>query len=183
MIKTNNYSINSLNETDSSQLYQFMIDNKDRLKYYFPVTLASNSSLEKTKEYIVLKEKENQQKSNFTYAIREKNTQNIAGLIIIKKINWRAKQAELAYCIGTPHQGKGAVSFAVSQMINFVFDVLNLKTIQIIAYKDNLPSIKVALNNNFIWKRTLVNQFTPTNKAPLDMELYELTKDKKTATL
>ena len=41
--------------------------------------------------------------------------------------------------------------------------------------KTNLGSLKVALNNGFIWQRTLKKEFTSTNEAPLDMELYELT--------
>ena len=45
-----------------------------------------NSSLEKTKDYISIKNKEIEEKTNFTLAIRDKNNQQIASLIIIKKI-------------------------------------------------------------------------------------------------
>ena len=51
---------------------------------------------------------------------------------------------------------------------------MGLKTIQIISHKTNFGSVKVAENNGFIWKKTLQNEFTPTNETPLDMELYEL---------
>lgn len=63
-------------------------------------------------------------------------------------------------------------------MIHFAFDNLNLKTLQIIAHKTNLGSVKVAEKNGFIWKKTLLNEFTPTNEVPLDMELYELYNEK-----
>lgn len=59
-------------------------------------------------------------------------------------------------------------------MAKFAFDELGLKTLQIISHKTNLRSIKVAENNGFVWQRTLLNEFTPTNESPLDMELYEL---------
>ena len=175
---TNNFIIDSLKPTDANLLNQFIVENSERLKYYFPVTLEMNSSLEKTKDYISIKNKEIEEKTNFTFAIRDKNNQQIVGLIIIKKIDWDTKQGEFAYCIGSELEGKGLTSFAVKEMTKFAFDNLDLKTIQIIAHKTNLGSVKVAINNGFIWQKTLENEFTPTNEAPLDMELYELQNEK-----
>lgn len=173
-MKTQNFFINPLNSTDANQLNGFIVDNKERLKYYFPKTLSENSTLQKTKEYIDLKSKEIQQKTNFTFAIRSKNNNEIAGLIIIKKIDWTINQGEIAYCIGQKFEGKGITSFAVAEITKFAFDELKLNTLQIIAHKTNLGSVKVALNNNYIWQKTLKNEFTPTDKVPLDMELYQL---------
>lgn len=166
--------IDSLNPTDVNQLHLFISENSERLNRYLPVTLSSNSTIEKTKEYITTKIKEIEEKVNFTYAIRDKNKQQIAGLIILKKIDWDKKQGEFAYCIGSKHEGKGLTSLAVKQMTEFAFKELGLKTLQIISHKTNLGSIKVAKNNGFVWQRTLQNEFTPTNESPLDMELYEL---------
>lgn len=169
-----NFIIDKLQSTDANQLFQFMIDNKERLKFFFPVTLDMNSSLEKAAEYIATKNKEIEEKTNFNFAIRENEYQNIVGLIIIKKIDWDKKQGEFAYCIDSKFEGKGVTSFAVKEMIKFAFDELGLKTIQIIAHKTNFGSIKVALNNSFTWQKTLEKEFTPIDGTPLDMELYEL---------
>jgi [ribosomal protein S5]-alanine N-acetyltransferase len=174
MVDTSNFIINSLLESDANQLHEFIVSNSDRLKRYFPVTLSSNSALEKSIEYIAIKNKEIEEKSNFTFAIRNNNTQEITGLVILKKIDWNKKQGEFAYCIGSEHERKGLITFAVKEMVKFAFDKLDLKTLQIIAHKTNFASIKVALNNRFVWKKTLLNEFTPTNESSLDMELYEL---------
>jgi ribosomal-protein-alanine N-acetyltransferase len=174
MIYHSNFVINPLIENDANQMHEFVVSNSERLKRYFPVTLSSNSTLQKTIEYIALKNKEIEEKTNFTFAIRNKSTQEIAGLIILKKIDWNKKQGEFAYCIGAEFEGKGLTSFAVKEMTRFAFDELGLKTLQIISHKTNLGSIKVALKNGFIWQKTLLNEFTPTNESPLDMELYEL---------
>ncbi len=173
-----NYILDKLKSTDANQLYQFLYDNKERFKLFFPVTLEMNSSLEKTKDYISIKNKEIEERTNFTLAIRDKNKEEIAGLIIIKKIDWDKKQGEFAYCIGSEFEGKGLTSFAVKEMTNFAFDELGLKTLQIIAHKTNFGSVKVAENNGFVWQSTLQNEFTPTNDTPLDMELYELYNEK-----
>jgi ribosomal-protein-alanine N-acetyltransferase len=175
---TNDFIIAALKSTDANQLHEFMVDNNERLKRYFPVTLSSNATLEKTTEYISIKNKEIEAKTNFTFAFRHKNSQQVVGLIILKKIDWDKKQGEFAYCIGSEFEGKGLTSFAVKEMAKFAFEDLGLKTLQIISHKNNLGSIKVATNNGFVWQRTLPNEFTPTKEAPLDMELYELTNEK-----
>lgn len=175
---SSNYIINLLNTTDAKQLHQFIIDNSERLKRYFPVTLSSNNTLEKSIEYIAIKNKEIVDRTNFTYAIRDKNNQQIAGLIILKKIDWNKKQGEFAYCIGSQFERQGLTSFAVKEMTKFAFDELGLKTLQIMAHKTNFGSIKVAENNGFVWQKTALNEFTPVNEEPLDMELYELYNEK-----
>ena len=177
MIIAEDFIIDTLKPADANQLYQFLADNTERLRLYFPVTLSSNSSLEKSIEYIAIKEKEIQERFNFTFAIREKNSQNIAGLMIIKKIDWTTKQGEFAYCVGSQYEGKGLITSAVKETSSYAFNELQLKTLQIIAHKTNFGSIKVAENCGFTWKKTLLNEFTPTNESPLDMELYELTNE------
>jgi len=171
------FTINPLNSTDANQLHKFISDNSEHLKYYFPKTLSDNETFEKSIEYIKVKNKEIAERTNFTYAIRNNDIQ-IVGLIIIKKIDWDKKQGEFAYCIGSQFEGKGITSFAVAEMTKFAFEELQLKTLQIIAHKMNLGSVKVAVNNGFVWQRTLLNEFTPTNETPLDMELYELYNEK-----
>jgi [ribosomal protein S5]-alanine N-acetyltransferase len=175
---TKNISIDKLKPIDAEQLHRFMIENTERLKKFFPVMLSSNETLEKSIEYIKNKEKEIQLKVNYTFAIREIDSQKIIGLIIIKKIDWTNKIGEFAYCIGNTFEGKGLVSKAVKAVLKFANNVLELNTLQIIAHKTNLARIKVARNNGFIWERTLIAEFTPTNELPLDMELFELKNEK-----
>ena len=176
MIEKSDFIINPLNSNDAFQLHKFMIDNSERLKYYFPVTLSYNDTLEKSIKYIAIKNKEIEEKTNFTFAIRNNKNHQIAGLIIIKKIDWDKKQGEFAYCIGLQFEAKGLTSFAVKEMAKFAFEDLGLRILQIISHKTSLGSIKVAVNNGFVWQQTLLNEFTPTDELPLNMELYELYK-------
>jgi ribosomal-protein-alanine N-acetyltransferase len=178
MIITNNVIIDKLQPIDGSQLHLFIIENAERFSKFFPLTLSSNATIEKSVAYIENKEKEIKEKVNYTFAIREIDTQKIIGLIIIKKIDWENRVGELAYCIGSNFEGKGLVSKAVKALSSFAYNELELKTLQIIAHKTNLASLKVAQNCDFIWQRTLLGEFTPTNEIPLDMELYEHTNEK-----
>lgn len=174
MILNENFIIDHLKPIDANQLHQFICENKCRFNKFFPVTLSSNATIEKSIEYISIKEKEIKDRTNFTFAIRQIDSQKIVGLIILKKIDWTTKTGEFAYCISGNFEGKGLVTKAVEQMSKFAFDELELQNLQIIAHKTNLSSVKVAEKTGFIWKSTLLNGFTPTDELPLDMELYEL---------
>lgn len=173
---TEEFHITTLTLKDAISLNEMMLHNVERFKRYFPKTLSKNLTLKASEAYVLEKNNEIQSNSEFTFGIKENITDKVAGLIIIKKLNWETKQGELAYCIGARYQGKGWVSDAVSQISNYAFNELNLKTLQIISHKTNLGSIKVAENCGFLWRRTLISEFTPTNELALDMELYELTK-------
>ena len=178
MILSENYIIDQLKSTDATRLHLFLLDNTARFSKFFPLTLSSNETIEKSVAYIEEKKDEIERKINFTFAIKELDSQKIAGLIIIKKIDWVDRIGELAYCIGIDFEGKGLVKKAVKAISGFAYNELDLKILQIIAHKTNVGSVKVAQNCDFIWKRTLLNEFTPTGESPLDMELYEHTNEK-----
>lgn len=175
MYKTKDFQITILTLKDAVSLYGLMFSNAERFKRYFPKTLSKNLTLEASEKYILEKNYEIQSNSEFTFAIKENKTDKIAGLIFIKKLNWETKQGEFAYCIGLEYQRKGWMSEAVSHISNYVFNELQLKILQIISHKTNFGSIKVAKIGRFLWIKTLINEFTPTDELPLDMELYELT--------
>lgn len=177
-MKKEAFHIVPLKSEDALNLNGLMVSNAERFRKHFPKTLSSNLTFDAAESYILDKIDEFQSKSGFTFAIKEKATQNIIGLIIIKKLNWETKQAEFAYCIGSEFEGKGLTSFAVKELSKFAFEDLGLKTLQIISHKTNFGSVKVAKNCGFVWQRTLLNEFTPTNEVPLDMELYELYNEK-----
>ena len=176
MIHFDSFYIDFLKNEDAQSLSEMMMSNSERFKRYFPITLSKNISLEASRKYIIDKEVESQSKSEFTFSIKELKTNQIAGIIIIKKINWEIKQGEFAYCIDSKYENKGYMSKAINAVSKYAFEILELEKLQIIVHKDNIGSAKVAQKCNFIWQKTLLNEYTPPNKLPLDMELYELKK-------
>jgi len=175
MFLANDFTIELLlNIEDAQSLFHLMDSNAERFQLFLPKTLSQNRSLEDSKKYIERKRVEISSKSQFTFAIKENSSNEIAGLIIIKKIDYDTKQAEFAYCIGEEFGGKGLISKSISEVVKFSVNELGLKNFQIITHKTNEGSVKVALNNNFTWSETLISEFTPEGKLSLDMELYEL---------
>ena len=169
-----NFNIQPIKTTDAWALCNFITANENRLKRYFPKTLEQNLTPDLSKYFTAQKVKQFNLEEEFLFTIKEKETHDIAGLVYIKDLDWTKKKGEFAYCIGYQFEGKSVTTTSVALLSEYAFDVLKLKTLQIIVYKDNFPSIGVAKNNNFTWIKTLKNEHTPPNESPLDMELYEL---------
>ncbi|WP_418603665.1 GNAT family N-acetyltransferase [Hwangdonia sp.] len=174
LIDLESYYLQPIKTRDAWALCDFIISNEDRLKRYFPKTLEQNLTPDLSKVFVEKKVKQFRLKEEFLFTLKEKSTKQLVGLIYIKEIDPIKKQGEFAYCIGYPFEDKGLASKSVKLLTEFAFKDLGLKTLQIIAHKTNLASVKVAENCGFIWKKTLKNEFTPNGELPLDMELYEL---------
>ncbi|WP_308991848.1 GNAT family N-acetyltransferase [Mariniflexile litorale] len=179
LFKFETFYIEPVQIQDSWAICDFVVSNDDRLKRYFPKTLEQNLTPDLSKRFIDKTIKEQQLKETFLFALKENKTKKIIGLVYIKNIDWLKKQGEFAYCVGYQYEGKGLISQSVKVLSKYAFDVLGLEALQIIVHKSNISSIKVAENCNFKWQSILENEFTPVDENPLNMELYELLKNKE----
>ena len=169
-----NYRISKITKKDALGIHELMRTNINRFNRYFPKTLVENITIEKSKNFSINKEKAFKNKDEFLFVL--KNVNKIIGLIYIKELDWAKKQGEFAYCIDSGYEGKGLICKSVTELAQYAFENLELENFQIIVHKENLASVKVAEKCKFIWQKTLLNEFTPPNESPLDMELYELYK-------
>ncbi len=170
----NGFYIDKITLEDAKSIYLLMIDNANRFRRYFPKTLEQNATEILSEVFVKSKVDKFQSKEEFLFTIKEAATNSVVGLVYIKELDWTIKQGEFAYCIDAKCGGKQLMSKAIKILSEYAFTDLDLKTLQIIVHKDNIPSVKVALNTNFKWIKTLLNEFTPVGESPLDMELYEL---------
>ena len=170
----NGMEINPVHGGDAWKICDLMVSNEDRFKRFFPKTLEQNLTPTLSQLFLEKKLKQFSKKEEFLFTIKETKTRQLAGLVYIKELDWNKKQGEFAYCIGYQFEGKGIISSAIKELSQYAFKELGLKTLQIISYKSNIASIKVAEKNGFTWKKQLQNSYTPPNSEPLDMELYEL---------
>lgn len=168
-----NYYIEAIAEKDAWKLCDFIIANSDRLKRYFPQTLAQNLTPDLARIFVLKKAKQFAAREEFLFKLKEKKNQTIIGLVYVKELDWDKKQAEMAYCIGYQFEGEGIITQTVKALSKYAFDTLGLQTLQIIVHKTNPGSIKVAEKCGYTWQRTLLKEHTPPGEAALDMELYE----------
>mgnify|MGYP003649526485 FL=1 len=176
MTKESQFEIALLNAEGAKALHLLLKEDNDSFKEYFPITLRENTSLSATKKYIALKEKEAANKTDFTFAIHTIIHPEIAGLVILKDLDFENNEVELAYCLSPRFQGRGWITQAVSQIVDFAFLNHQISIFKIITHKTNTKSIAVAEHSGFVWHSTLEKEFKPEGKEAQDMELYILKK-------
>lgn len=170
---TETFTLEALKPKDASSLSALMISNGKKFQKYLPITLEQNLSETDSKSYIAKQNKASKNKLEFTFAIKDKESSEVAGLIILKNIDYQLKQAEFAYCIGEKFSGKGWITQSMKATCKFSNEKLGLKNLQIIIHKTNIRSINVAERCGFTWIKTLNKEFV-SSEAILDMELYQL---------
>ncbi len=170
------YYIDAIHEKYAWRICDFCVANADRLKRFFPQTLAQNLNPDLSLVFVETKVKQFTAKEEFLFVLKEKENRTVIGLIYLKELDWDKKQGELAYAIGYQVEGKGYITESVKAISEWAFEEQQLRTLQIIAHHSNNASIRVAEKCSFTWQKVLKGAHTPPNEAPLDMELYELTK-------
>lgn len=168
------FYIEPIHEKHAWRLCDFCTVNSDRLKRFFPRTLKQNLTPDLSKYFAEQKAKEFLAKEEFLFVLKEKENHTIIGLLYLKEVDWKKKQGELAYAIGYQAEGKGYMTELVKVVSEWALNELRLRTLQIIAHKSNIGSVRVAEKCGYIWKNVLIGEHTPPNETPLDMELYEL---------
>ena len=172
MISFKNFRVDKIALSDADGIFKMMNLNQKRFERYFPKTLELNRTTESSRIFVQNKIEQFNLKEEFLFVIKEGTA--VIGLVYIKELDWSKKQGEFAYCIGSGHEGKGIMTKTIEALSSYAFLELDLEILQIIVHKDNPPSVKVAERCNFVWQKTLLKEFTPSNEVPLDMELYEL---------
>ncbi len=173
-IEFENYSVSPIQEKDAWRLCDFVVSNSERLKAYFPKTLAQNLTPTLSELFVRKKTKAFLQGEEFLFTIKENSGRTIIGLVYIKDLAKDLEQGEMAYCISYRYEGKGIMGKAIKELVSWSFNY-GLKKLQIVVHDSNLASVRVAEKNGFMWVKQLPNDHTTGSGEVLDMELYELT--------
>lgn len=113
-------------------------------------------------------------KTQFTFAIRNKTSQKFLGGIGLK-VNSRFDRAELGYWIAEPFWNKGYATEALKAILLFGFTTLNLNKIYATYLIDNPASGKVMLKNGMI-KEAELKEHTKKGKSYKSLIQCRLTK-------
>ncbi|MFK5879106.1 MAG: GNAT family N-acetyltransferase [Flavobacteriaceae bacterium] len=176
MIDLGDFSIVILDLADAESLNAMLLKNTERFQRYFPKTLKQNLNLEMTKEYILKKKSLFDAGEEYTMGIKDIASKNIVGLVILKNINRKIADAEVAYCLDADFGGKGLMTKSVNKICEFAKEKADLKSLFIIAHKTNISSVRVAEKTGFIWSETEFKSYTPVNETePIDMEKFVIT--------
>jgi len=108
-------------------------------------------------------------KAAYYWVITLNESKELAGTFCIWNLSDNKETGEIGYELLPRFQKKGIMKEAISLVLNFVFDELQMKTIEAFTHKDNISSNKLLSSFEF----ELTDRKDPDNK---DLLIYTLFK-------
>lgn len=131
--------------------------------------VTKKSFIEKANQYIV-------DSSFYEWAIVRKKDNQFMGEIALVDYDEKYNAIQLGYHLGKAFRGKGYMQEALTEILRFSFENLNLDQVYALILNDNYGSQKVVKSNNLEYSRTIDNYKDEVYEGPIDK--YKITRDK-----
>lgn len=105
------------------------------------------------------------------WAIELRETGRVIGTISIWNLNPDRGSGELGYGIVPGYQGRGLMKESLLRVVDYGFDVMDLKTLEAYTEKDNLPSLRLLEKCGFA-EADRVDEEGTNNKRTYHMLVY-----------
>ncbi|WP_298155471.1 GNAT family N-acetyltransferase [Flavobacterium sp.] len=163
-------------EIQPEAFFSLVDKNREHIRKTFPKTLANCNSAEKTNEFILASKKRQDNREGFNFFIKHTETNGLIGYVSIKNINTGIAKCELAYFVDKDFEGRGIISSAVSETIDYCFENLGMNKVYICTSKTNAASQRIATKHGFIAEGTLREEFRNGDGALEDIIYFGLLK-------
>ena len=155
----------------SLEFFNLIDSNRTRLEDFFAGTVSRTKTLEDTVNYCAIIERKVNDKSYFPYIITNKDN-GFIGLVDVKNIDWNVPKAEVGYFIASNYEGKGIISKAMGNVIEYLVDTYKFKKLLCRVGSKNQGSINVAIKNGFQLEGTIRNDYRTTKGEIVDLIYY-----------
>lgn len=131
---------------DVEQIFALRSD-KEVMKYIpRPLVKTKDDAL----AHITMIDEKIETNEGINWAITIKNNDKLIGIIGLYRIQPEHFRAEIGYMLLPEYHGKGIVSEAINEVVNYGFDVIKLHSIEAIIDPKNFASEKVLQKNGFV---------------------------------
>lgn len=145
-LKTNQLDLVELTLNDLDDFHLMRSD--ERMMNYIPGRLAKSKA---DSEKVIQEGKEKLlEGNNITWGIKIKGNKQLIGTIGFYRIQWSNWRGEIGYILHPDFQGKGIMSEAIQEILNFGFQILKFHTIEAVIDPENKPSENILIRNGFI---------------------------------
>ncbi len=170
------WKIEKIENIQFEEFFNLIQNNRNRIIKTFPITVSNCIDLNATKEFISKNIQIEIEKTGYYFYVRNIKTNNLIGYLGIKKIDYHISKCELFYFVDNHFEGKGIISKAISEVIDFSFQELKMNKIFICTSKINFGSQQIALKNGFVLEGTLREEFKNHEGVLEDINYYGLLK-------
>jgi ribosomal-protein-alanine N-acetyltransferase len=146
VLQTERLSLRKLSLDDANEI--FFLRSDEKVNKYMERTRAA--SLEDAHNFINKTNHEIENNQCVDWAIAFKDDRGLIGSICFWNISIEENKAEVGYELLPDFQGKGIAQEALSAVIKFGFEVMELQNIEAYTHKENAASIKLLEKFKFI---------------------------------
>ncbi len=145
VLSTDHLILREVFDTDAEEMLYLRSD-KEVMKYIpRPLAQTIQDALDRISMFREAREKE----EGIHWTITQKGNDKLIGVISIFKIDKESFRAEIGYMLHPDNQGKGIISEALKEIIQFGFEKINLHSLNAIIDPRNTASEKVLQKANF----------------------------------
>lgn len=145
IIETERLILRKLETTDINDLFE-ILSSERVTKYYGKYPMKNLSEAE---DLILKFHKAFSEQKSIRWGIELKEINRIIGTCGFHCWNKNHFRAEVGYELGEAFWNKGYATEAISDILKYGFELMNLKRIEAIVYPENKPSEKLLLNLGF----------------------------------
>ncbi len=146
--------------------------NNDVMRYYGQDPITTKEQAEQFVEFFSKNFKENR---GIRWGIELKEKEGIIGTIGFNVWSPKHKRAEIGYELYPNYWNKGYATEAVSKVISYGFNELDLTRIGAVVFIENKPSNKLLKKLGFV-KEGVLRNYMYQNNIPYDTNVYSLLK-------
>jgi [ribosomal protein S5]-alanine N-acetyltransferase len=154
-IETDRMIIRAYQESDLHEAFKLMQD-KDLFEY-LPMEVMSFEDYKKLFSWLIRCYDVSSENKWFKYSfvITDKKNGKHLGWCGVGSLDYDHSDTEIFYLIGKPFWGNGYATEAVSGLMNYCFEQMNLTRLSALVKPDNIPSKKVIEKLGFSYQRTM----------------------------
>ncbi|OAB29620.1 acetyltransferase [Paenibacillus macquariensis subsp. defensor] len=172
VLETERLKLREITKDDAEGIFAcFSNDNVTR--YYGQETLQN---IEQAEKFVDFFSNNYNEKRGIRWGIERKETKGIIGTIGFNAWSPKHKRAEIGYEIHPSQSRKGYISEAVSKVLEYGFDVMDLTRIGAVVFIDNEASNKLLTKMGF-QKEGVLRDYMYQNGIAHDTYVYSLLKN------
>jgi ribosomal-protein-alanine N-acetyltransferase len=145
-LETERLLLRRVDKNDVNEIFELR-SNVETMKY-IPRPIVK--SIEEALEHIGNIDEKIEANEGINWAITLKEDSTLIGIIGHYRIKPEHFRAEIGYMLLPEYNGKGIISEAVNEVVNYGFNTLNLHSIEAIISPENLASEKVLQKSGFV---------------------------------
>lgn len=144
-LETERLLLRRITNDDVNEIFE--LRSNPKIMQYIPRPLVKTK--EEALTHIAMIDEKINANEGINWAITLKNSSKLIGIIGHFRIRPEHFRSEIGYMLLPEFQGRGIISEAVKEVVNYGFDVMQLHSIEAIIDPENLASEKVLQKNGF----------------------------------